>query len=59
MSQKEVYENEIRAYNLAINRLINKRASLPLHSEEIKTINARLDDLYDKKYLILVNMARG
>lgn len=59
MSQKEVYENEIRAYNLAISRLINKRASLPLFSEEIKTINARLDDLYDKKYLILVNMARS
>lgn len=59
MSNREIYENEIQAYNLAINRLIEKRANLPLYSEELKTINARLDDLYDKKYLILVNMARS
>lgn len=59
MSQKEVYENEIRAYNLAISRLIKKRASMKPFSEEMEEINTRLDDLYDKKQLMLVNMARS
>jgi hypothetical protein len=59
MTQREICENEIKAYNLAITRLINKRASMKPFSEEMEEINIRLDDLYDKKYLMLVNMARS
>lgn len=57
MTQREMCENEIEAYNLAINRLITKRTSLKPFSEEMNKINIKLDDLYDKKYLMLVNMA--
>ena len=43
----------LEALQYAINRLINKRAELPLFCKEIDEINERLNKLYDLKYLML------